>query len=168
MSTIHFKGNPVHTEGNLPALHHTAPAFTLTNTDLNDVTMADFAGHRLVLNIFPSLDTAVCAMSVRRFNELANQMENTKVLCVSADLPFAQKRFCGAEHLEHVVPVSQFRHADFGKHYGVTIADGPLAGLLARAVIIIDEKGKVTYTQLVAEITEEPNYDAVVEALQPA
>jgi thiol peroxidase len=165
MATITLKGNPIHTIGNLPTTNSQAPDFTLTKIDLSDISLKDYSGKKIVLNIFPSLDTPTCATSVKRFNEEANNLNGTIVLCVSADLPFAQKRFCGAENLERVIPVSVFRSPDFGKQYGVTIIDGPLAGLLSRAVIIIDEKGKVIYTQQVAEIAEEPDYVAALKAL---
>jgi thiol peroxidase len=164
MATTAFEGNPVHSVGELPAQGSTAPAFELVGNDLSPVTSADHAGKRVVLNIFPSLDTGVCAMSVRRFNELAAGLENTVVLCVSNDLPFAQARFCGAEGIENVVVASGFR-STFGDDYGVRMTDGPLEGLLARSVVVLDPSGQVTYTQLVPEITTEPDYDAAVAAL---
>ncbi len=162
MSTITLQGNPIQTIGTLPAVGANAPAFTVTKTDLSDVSLQDFAGKKIVLNIFPSVDTGTCATSVRKFNTEASKLENTVVLCVSADLPFAQKRFCGAENLETVIPASVFRHSEFGKNYGVTITSGPIAGLLSRAVVIIDEQGKVIYTQQVPEITIEPDYQAAL------
>ncbi|MBF6671227.1 thiol peroxidase [Glutamicibacter halophytocola] len=164
MANTAFKGTPVQTIGELPAVGSQAPSFTLTDTGLADVTSESLAGRRVVLNIFPSVDTGVCAASVRRFNELAAGLENTTVVCVSADLPFALGRFCGAEDIENVTAASVFR-SDFGSDYGVTQVDGPLAGLLARSVIVLDETGKVAYTQVVPEITTEPDYDAAIAAL---
>lgn len=159
-----FESNPVHTIGNLPDRGQSAPAVDLVATDLSAVSLEDFAGQRVVLNIFPSLDTGVCAASVRRFNELAASLANTAVVCVSADLPFAQARFCGAEGIENVTTGSAFR-SSFGDDWGVRMTDGPLEGLLARAVVVLDADHTVTYTQLVPEITEEPDYDAAVAAL---
>lgn len=164
MATTAIDGNPVQTVGELPAVGAQAPEFTLTGTDLSDVTSASFAGRRVVLNIFPSVDTGVCAASVRRFNELAAGLENTTVVCASKDLPMALGRFCGAEGLENVVAASAFR-SSFGEDYGLTQADGPLRGLLARTVIILDEEGKVVYSELVPEIKTEPDYDAAIAAL---
>lgn len=164
MATTHLKGNEVSTSGDLPVVGDLAPSFTLTATDLSDLNSKDFAGRRIVLNIFPSLDTAVCAASVRRFNELAAKLWGTVVICASADLPFAQKRFCGAEGIDNLITGSAFR-SSFGEDYGVTLITGPLRGLLARSIIIIDENGKVIYTQLVPEIGQEPDYDAAVAAL---
>lgn len=140
MATITFKGNPVHTIGELPRVNSKAPDFRLVKTDLSEVSLKDFAGKKLVLNIFPSIDTPVCVTSVRTFNAEASKRANTVVLCISADLPFAQARFCGAEGLDDVVPLSVFRSDSFGRDYGVTIIDGPLEGLMARAVVIINEK----------------------------
>ncbi len=165
MATITLKGNPIHTYGQLPAVGSQAPDFVLTKTDLADVSLKDFAGKRIVLNIFPSIDTSVCAMSVRKFNAEAGNLKNTVVLCVSLDLPFAHARFCGAEGLNNVISVSELRNRAFGEAYGVRIIDGPLAGLLSRAVVIIDEKGKVKYTEQVPEIAQEPNYAAALKAL---
>lgn len=165
MTKITFKGNPINTVGTLPAIGKPAPDFTLTKTDLNEVSLKDFRGKKVILNIFPSLDTPTCAMSVRKFNEEAARLKNTVVLCISADLPFAQQRFCGAEGLKNVIPLSVFRHPEFGKNYGVLIIDGPLAGLLSRAVVIIDETGKIIYTQQVPEITQEPDYQSALAAL---
>ncbi|HIJ38567.1 MAG TPA: thiol peroxidase [Rhodospirillaceae bacterium] len=164
MASITLKGNPIHTNGDLPALGSKAPAFTLTTTDLAEVGLASFPGKTVVLNIFPSVDTPTCAMSVRRFNSDMSGKDNLVVLCVSADLPFAHKRFCGAEGLERVLSVSDLRDRDFGKRYGVSIIDGPLAGLLARAVVVIGPNGLVSYTQLVPEIAQEPDYAAVLAA----
>ncbi len=164
MTTVTFQGNPVST-GTLPAVGDKAPDFTLTATDLSDKTPADFAGKTIVVNIFPSIDTPVCAASVRRFNQEASGLDNTVVLCVSADLPFAHQRFCEGEGLDDVIPLSVFRSPEFGKDYGVLITDGPLNGLLSRAIVIIDPDGTVRYTQHVAEISEEPEYQAVLDAL---
>jgi len=165
MATITLKGNPVQTIGNLPAKGSNAPDFKLTKTDLSETTLADYSGKRVVLNIFPSIDTSTCAMSVRQFNAKAQGMKNTVVLCVSMDLPFAHNRFCGAEGLKDVISASVFRSPEFGKNYGLTIADGPLAGLLSRSVVIIDENKKVIYTEQVPEITIEPDYDKALAAL---
>ncbi|WP_431711419.1 thiol peroxidase [Glutamicibacter uratoxydans] len=164
MATTAIDGNPVQTVGELPAVGTKAPEFTLTDTGLGDLTSASLAGRRVVLNIFPSVDTGVCADSVRKFNELAAGLENTTVVCASKDLPFALARFCGAEGLENVVAASAFR-SSFGEDFGLTQADGPLRGLLARTVIVLDEEGKVIYSQLVDEIKTEPNYDAAIAAL---
>jgi thiol peroxidase len=165
MAQITLKGSPIHTSGDLPKVGSAAPAYTLVRTDLSEVTPKELAGQRVVLNIFPSLDTPTCAASVRKFNARANEKPNTTVLCVSADLPFAQKRFCGAEGLDNVVPASTFRAADFGQAYGVTLTDGPLKGLLARAVVVVDEAGKVVHTELVPEIAQEPDYNAALAVL---
>lgn len=164
MATITLQGNPIETVGSLPAVGSAAPAFTLTKTDLSDVTLADFAGKTVVLNIYPSVDTGICAASTRKFNEIASQQAGVAVLCVSADLPFAHSRFCGAEGLENVVSLSTFRSADFGGNYGVTVTTGPLAGLMSRAVVVIKD-GKVAYTEQVPEIVQEPDYDAALAAL---
>ena len=166
MAEFKLKGNPFNTTGDLPAVGATAAAFTLTRTDLSEIALSDLAGKRVVLNIFVSIDTDVCATSVRRFNAEASKLDNTVVLCVSNDLPFAHGRFCGAEGLEDVVSVSDFRTGDFGRDYGVRIADGPLAGLLARSVVVIDDQGKVIHTELVGETTTEPDYDAAIAALK--
>ena len=164
MTDITLDGTPVHTHGSLPTVGTKAPAFTLVGNDLSPVTLADFAGSRLILNIFPSVDTGICATSVRTFNERAAGLENTKVLCISRDLPFAQARFCGAEGIENVTVASDFR-TTFGETYGVTMINGPLEGLLARAVVVLDEKGNVTHSQLVPEIKQEPDYEAALAAL---
>ncbi len=161
MATITLKGNPINTNGNLPAVGTAAPAFSLTGVDLADVSLASVAGKTVVLNIFPSIDTPTCAASVRRFNAELDKLGNVAVLCASADLPFAHKRFCGAEGLERVQSVSDMRDKSFGERYGVKIVDGPLAGLLARAVVVIKD-GKVAYTQLVSEVADEPNYEAAI------
>lgn len=166
MASFTFKGTPFHTDGELPSVGSTAPEFELTKTDLSTVTLADLKGKRVVLNIFPSIDTPTCATSVQRFNAEANKLDNTVVLCVSRDLPFAQKRFCGAEGLDNVVPASDFRSGDFGRTYGVEIKDGPLASLLARSVVVLDENGKVIHSDLVSETADEPNYEAVGDALK--
>jgi thioredoxin-dependent peroxiredoxin len=163
MAKTALGGNPVNTVGDLPTLG-SSPSFTLTKGDLSEITPADFAGKKVVLNIFPSVDTPTCATSVRTFNERASSLDNTVVLCVSADLPFAQGRFCGSEGLTNVQTASSFR-TDFGKAFGVSLADGKLAGLLARAVVVLDESGTVTHTELVPEIANEPNYDAAIAAL---
>ncbi|MEO9013909.1 MAG: thiol peroxidase [Terrimesophilobacter sp.] len=163
MARITLHGNPIKTVGELPATGSAVPAFSLTGTDLGTVDSGQFAGKPLLLNIFPSIDTPLCATSVRTFNERAAASGAT-VLCVPNDLPFAQKRFCGAEDIENVTFVSAFR-AGFGTDYGVTIADGPMAGLLARAVVVIGADGKVTYTELVPEIAQEPDYDAALAGL---
>lgn len=165
MSQVTFHGNPVKVEGTFPAVGSTAPDFSLVSKDLSDRTLADFAGKRKVLNIFPSIDTGVCATSVRRFNELAGKMSNAVVLCISADLPFAQARFCGAEGLSNVTMLSMMRGRRFLNDYGVAMADGPLAGLAARAVVVLDADNKVVYTERVAEIGQEPDYEAALKAL---
>jgi thiol peroxidase len=163
MTQIALRGNPIHTIGELPAVGSIAPQFTLTGTDLGAVTSEQFRGKPLLLNIFPSVDTPVCATSVRTFNERAGA-SGLSVLCVSKDLPFAQKRFCGAERIENVVMASAFRDS-FGEDYGITIVDGPMAGLLARAVVVIGADGNVAYAELVPEIGVEPSYDAGLSAL---
>lgn len=165
MAKITLKGNPCNTCGELPKTGTKAPNFKLTKSDLANVTLEDFKGKKVVLNIFPSIETPVCATSVKKFNERAGTLKNTVVLCVSQDLPFAHKRFCGAEGIEKVVPVSAFRDQNFGKNYGVEIIDGPLAGLFARSIVVLDETGKVTYTELVPEIAQEPNYEACLKQL---
>lgn len=165
MSEITFKGNKVNTIGHLPKLGEAAKDFTLVGTDLSVKSLRDFTG-RLVLNIFPSLDTGVCATSVRKFNEKAAELENTTVLCISKDLPFAHGRFCASEGINNVVNLSEFRNNDFGTAYGVTMVDGPLAGLLSRSVVVLDENKKVIYTQQVPEIVEEPDYDAALASLK--
>ncbi len=166
MSTITLKGNPVQTSGTLPKPGSSAPNFRLVKTDMTEVTLADFKGKRIVLNISPSIDTGVCAASVRKFNEEAHNLKNTVVLYVSRDLPYAHKRFCSAEGLEEVIPVSAFRSPDFGKMYGVTMDSGAMAGLFSRAVVVLDEAGRVIYTEQVPEITQEPDYDRALEALK--
>lgn len=165
MSEITFKGNKVNTIGQLPKVGDAAEDFKLVGTDLSVKSLGDFTG-RLVLNIFPSLDTGVCATSVRKFNEKAAELENTTVLCISKDLPFAHGRFCASEGINNVVNLSEFRNNDFGTAYGVTMVDGPLAGLLSRSVVVLDENKKVIYTQQVPEIVEEPDYDAALASLK--
>ena len=164
MAEVTLGGNAVHTVGELPELGTKAPDFSVTGTDLSEITAASFAGKKLVLNIFPSVDTPTCAQSVRHFNESAAGLDNTVVLCISADLPFAQGRFCGAEGLSNVTTGSSFR-SNFGATYGVTLADSAFNGLLARAVVVIDETGTVVHTELVPEIANEPNYQSALDAL---
>lgn len=166
MAHITLEGNPIETVGELPAVNTPAPSFTLTRTDLGDCRLSDFAGQNVVLNIFPSLDTSVCAASVRRFNAEASKLDNTVVLCISADLPFAHQRFCESEGLDRVIPLSVFRSPEFGRDYGVTIKSPPLAGLLSRAIVIVDPAGKVIYTEQVPEIVREPDYAKALAALR--
>jgi thiol peroxidase len=163
MATTALRGNPVHTTGEPPAVGSSVPDFTVTGPDLTDFSSKELSG-RLVLNIFPSVDTGVCAASVRKFNELAAGLDDTTVLCVSEDLPFAQQRFCGAEGIENVRVGSTFR-SDFGERLGLTLVDGPMRGLLARAVVVVDAEGRVLHTELVPDISQEPDYDAAVAAL---
>jgi thioredoxin-dependent peroxiredoxin len=165
MASITLGGNPIHTAGELPKVGTQLADFKLVKNDLSVATLADFAGKNLVLNIFPSIDTGTCATSVRKFNESASQLANTTVLCISRDLPFAQKRFCGAEGLENVINLSDFQSGSFGKANGLEITDGPLLGLHSRVVIVTDENGKITYTEQVAEIADEPNYEAALAVL---
>ncbi|HEY8570210.1 thiol peroxidase [Microbulbifer sp.] len=164
MANITLKGNPITTVGDLPAVGSQAPAFTLVQGDLSELNLSDLAGKRVVLNIFPSVDTPTCAMSVRTFNEKVASLENAVVVCVSADLPFAMTRFCGAEGIANVKLGSTFR-SSFGSDYGVAFATGPLKGLMSRAVVVIDENGKVAYTEQVAEVASEPDYEAALAAL---
>ncbi|MFQ5586580.1 MAG: thiol peroxidase [Thermodesulfobacteriota bacterium] len=166
MANVTFKGNATTLSGNLPAVGSTAPDFKLVAGGLKDVTLADYAGKKKILNIVPSLDTPVCAASARRFNELAAGIDNAVVLVISADLPFAQGRFCSAEGIENVVPLSMMRSRAFAEDYGVLIQDGPLAGLCARAIVVLDENNTVIYTELISEITEEPDYDAALSAIK--
>lgn len=166
MSTVLLKGEPINVAGNFPRVGDSAKSFMLVDKNLNDVSLSTFSGKRKVLDIVPSLDTAVCLASARQFNQLASQMENTVVLVISADLPFAQARACQTEGLDNVITLSILRGRDFAKDYGVLITDVPLSGLLARAVVILDENDKVMYTELVNEITTEPNYTAAMEALR--
>lgn len=165
MANITLKGNPVTTSGNLPAVGSSLKDFKLIKADLSTATLADFKGKRVVLNIFPSIDTGTCAASVRRFNVEAAKLSNTVVANISRDLPFAQKRFCGAEGIENVITLSDFADASFGKDYGLLIADGPLANLHSRVVIVADENGTVLHAQQVNEIVDEPNYDAALAVL---
>ncbi len=165
MATTALGGNPVHTNGELPSIGTTATNFTLAKNNLSATTLADYAGSRLILNIFPSIDTSTCATSVRTFNKLAAEIENTKVLCISRDLPFAQSRFCGAEGIENVETLSDFNTGAFGKNYGLELIDGPLHGLHARAIIVLDENHTVLYTELVDEIKNEPDYAAALSIL---
>ena len=166
MAQVTLKSNPINTIGNLPEVGTKAPDFKLVKDDLSVKTLADYKGKKVVLNIFPSIDTGTCAASVRRFNAEASGLKDTFVLCISKDLPFAQARFCGAEGLKDVHNLSDFRTGQFGKDYGVEIIDGPLAGLESRAVILLDEDGKVIYTQQVPEIVDEPEYEPVLAALK--
>lgn len=165
MATVTFKGTPVKLIGELPKVGEVAPLFSATKADLSEINLSDFKGKKVVLNIFPSIDTGVCAQSVREFNKRAAGLENTVVLCLSKDLPFALGRFCGAEGIDKVVPASLFRSKDFEK-YGVEMAEGPLKGLCARAVVCLDEQGKVIYEELVPEVGQEPNYEAALKALK--
>ena len=166
MAQITLKGNAIQTIGELPAKGTKAPDFELIKNDLSKVSLKDFAGNRLVLNIFPSLDTGTCAASVRQFNKLAAGLKNTKVLCISRDLPFAQARFCGTEGIENAITLSDFASGQFGKDYHLLISTGPLANLLSRSVVVLDENHTVIYTQQVPEIVDEPNYDAALASLK--
>lgn len=166
MAQITLKGNAINTIGNLPAVGSKAPDFKLTLQDLSDVTLADYAGKKVILSIVPSVDTGICAASVRAFNVKASEMDNTVVLTVSLDLPFAGARFCGAEGIENVLTACALRTQQFGVDYGVRIQDGPMEGLFSRAIVILDESGKVIYTEQVPEIVQEPNYEAALEALK--
>ncbi len=165
MADITLGGNPVKTSGDLPQPNTKAPGFNLIKGDLSSASLADFEGSKLVLNIFPSIDTGTCAASVRKFNEKASGLENTKVLCISRDLPFAQNRFCGAEGLESVITLSDFKDGSFGEDYGLNITTGPLEGLHSRAVIVVNEEGNVIYTQQVTEIKDEPDYESALAVL---
>ncbi len=166
MANITLQGNPINTIGELPKVGSKLQDFELVKNDLSKVSLKDFEGSKLVLNIFPSLDTGVCAASVRNFNKEAANLENTKVLCISRDLPFAQGRFCGAEGIENAVTLSDFNTGKFGKDYGLEIANGPLAGVHSRVVIVANEKGEIVYTEQVPEITSEPNYEAALAAIK--
>lgn len=165
MAQTVLKGNPVNTSGDLPAVGAEAVDFSLTGRDLSDINLNDYAGKKVVLNIFPSIDTPVCALSVRKFNAEFTKFDNTAVICVSRDLPFAHERFCGAEGIENVVSASVLKDLSFGEKYGVTLVDGPLEGLLARAVVVIDENKKIIHSQLAPEISEEPDYESAFAAL---
>lgn len=168
MASITLGGNPANTVGELPSTNTTAPSFKLTKSDLSEVSLSDYTGHKLVLNIFPSVDTGTCAKSVRQFNEEAAKLENTKILCISKDLPFAQTRFCGAEGIENVDMLSDYKTGSFGKEYGVAFADSAFATLLSRCIVVIDQNGKIVHTEQVAETADEPNYKAALEALMNA
>ena len=166
MAQITFKGTPIHTSGNLPKAGDKAPGFTLTTGDLGEKSLTDFAGKNVVLNIFPSVDTGVCAQSVRTFNQKVSEADNTVVLCISKDLPFALSRFCAAEGLQNVVTLSDFKSDDFSQNYGVKMTDGPLNGLLSRAVVVINPEGSVVYSEQVPEIGQEPDYQHALEAIK--
>ncbi|MEO1485334.1 MAG: thiol peroxidase [Bacteroidota bacterium] len=168
MASITLGGNPANTIGELPQINTQAPDFSLTKSDLSQASLSDYSGSKLVLNIFPSVDTGTCAKSVRQFNEEAAELENTKILCISRDLPFAQARFCGAEGIENVEMLSDFRTGGFGDTYGVTFGDSAFEGLLSRAIVVLDENGMVKHTEQVAETADEPNYKAALEALMDA
>lgn len=168
MAQVTLKNNPIHTVGNLPAIGSTVPDFRLTKQDLSDLKLGDLKGKKVIYNIFPSIDTGTCAMSVRKFNEQAASLENTVVLCVSADLPFAQKRFCGAEGISNVVTASDFKDKKFAKAWGLEFSDGPMQGLMSRAVVVTDANGKVVYNEQVPEIVNEPNYEKALAAAKSA
>ena len=168
MAQITFKGNPIHTNGHLPEVGAQAPPFKMTGVDLKEVALEDFDGHKLILNIVPSVDTGICAASARRFNEAAASVGNAKILTISLDLPFAMHRFCGAEGIAQVVMLSGFKHPGFGQAYGVTMTDGPLRGLYSRAVVVLDARHRVVYSEQVPEIAQEPDYQAALEALANA
>ncbi len=165
MAQIKFKGNPIHTSGSLPKVGAQAPDFILIKSDLSSVSLSEFKGKNVVLNIFPSIDTPVCAASVRRFNEEASRLKNTAVVCISRDLPFAQSRFCAAEGLKNVITASEYKDSRFSEGYGLRITDGPLAGLHSRAIVVVDPAGKVVYTEQVPEIAQEPDYAKALAAL---
>jgi thioredoxin-dependent peroxiredoxin len=166
MATITLEGNQINTVGNLPAIGSAAPDFVLTTGDLADVTLADYSGKKKILNIVPSLDTGICAASTKKFNDELKKLSNTIVLTISADLPFAQGRFCKAEEIDSVVTLSMLRSKDFGTAYGTLISDGPLAGILSRAIVVLDENDKVVYTEQVPEIVQEPDYDKALSAVR--
>ena len=166
MAQVTFKGNPINTAGSLPRIGSAAPDFTVIKTDLTPISLSELKGKKTVLNIFPSIDTPVCANSVRRFNVEASKLANTVVLCISKDLPFAQKRFCAAEGLENVIPASEYRDSSFSSAYGVMLVDSPLQGLFSRAIVVVDEKGTVVYTEQVPEIAQEPDYEKALAALK--
>ncbi len=168
MATINFKGNPVQTSGELPAVGTKAPDFTLVKADLSNATLADYKGTKVVLNVFPSIDTGICAKSVIAFNQGAANLDNTVILCVSKDLPFAQKRFCSAEGTDNVITLSDYVDGAFSKDYGLLMLEGPLHHLSSRAIIVLDEEGTVVYTEQVPDIVQEPNYEAAMASLQPA
>jgi len=166
MTQITFKGNAIHTAGSLPGVGTAAPVVKVVKADLSTMSLGDFKGKKIVLNIFPSLDTPVCAASVRKFNVEAAKLPNSVVLCISRDLPFAQKRFCAAEGLDNVITGSEYRDSDFSRAYGILITDSPLQGLFSRAILVIDEAGKVIYTEQVPEIAQEPDYDRALAAVK--
>jgi thiol peroxidase len=166
MAKISFKGNPINTAGSLPGVGTAAPDFSVIKTDLAPISLGELKGKKVVLNIFPSIDTSVCANSVRRFNAEASKFPDTVVLCISKDLPFAQKRFCAAEGLENVIPASEYRDSSFSGAYKVAIVDGPLQGLFSRAIVVVDEKGIIAYTEQVPEIAQEPDYEKALAALK--
>lgn len=168
MATVSLAGNPINTKGNLPSVGSIAPNFELTKDDLSDVTLNDYKGSRVIMNIFHSIDTGTCAASVRQFNKEASELDNVKILCISKDLPFAMARFCGAEGIENVETLSDFRDGNFGINYNLTYTDGPIRGLLARSIIVLDENAKILHTEQVYEVVEEPNYKAALEALMDA
>ncbi len=168
MTVVTLKGNPVHTIGKLPDLDAEAPEFSLVTTDLSEVSLKDYKGKKVIMNIFPSLDTSVCAKSVQNFNDAVQKLENTIVLAISRDLPFAQERFCTENNLHYITPLSDYRYNTFGDNYGVTIIEGPMTGLLARAVIVLDEKGTVVYKEMVEEISNEPKYKLALKAAEYA
>lgn len=168
MAQVTLKGNAIHTLGNLPTNGEAAPDFKLTKTDLSTASLSDYAGSKIVLNVFPSVDTGTCAQSVRKFNEEVTALKNTKVLCISKDLPFAQARFCGAEGLDNVDMLSDFRDGNFGKAYQLEFSDGPLQSLLSRVVVVLNENQEIVYTEQVSEIVDEPNYKAALEAIENA
>jgi len=168
MANVTLLGNSINTIGNLPEIGSQAPNFRLTKTNLSDIALNDYIGSKLILNIFHSVDTGTCAKSVRHFNQEASNLENTKVLCISKDLPFAQERFCGAEGIENIEMLSDFRNGQFGKDYNLEFANGPVKGLLSRCIIIINENGKILYSEQVKEVTEEPDYKKALEALANA
>lgn len=168
MATVTLKGNEIHTSGSLPSIGSLAPDFQLAKGDLSTAKLSDYKGKKVVLNIFHSIDTGTCAASVRQFNTEAAELDNTSVLCISRDLPFALTRFCGAEGLDNVETLSDFKNGNFGKSYGLEYIDGPIEGLLARSIIVLDENGNVVHTEQVSEVVEEPNYKAALEALMDA
>ena len=168
MAIVTLKGNKLNTIGNLPKTGASAPDFTLTKSDLSSASLSNYKGKKVILNIFPSIDTGTCAQSVRQFNQEAAELDNTIVLCVSKDLPFAQARFCGAEGIKNVEMLSDFKDGNFGNSYGLAFADGPLAPLHSRSVVVLNEEGKVIYTEQVSETVDEPNYKAALEALLDA
>ncbi|RED49553.1 thiol peroxidase [Seonamhaeicola aphaedonensis] len=165
MATVSLKGNAINTKGELPSVGTHAPDFELAASDLSNKTLSDYKGSRVIMNIFHSIDTGTCAASVRQFNQEASELENTKILCISKDLPFAMSRFCGAEGIDNVETLSDFRDGNFGEAYNLTYVDGPIRGLLARAIVVLDENGKILHTEQVQEVVEEPNYQAALEVL---